>query len=301
MSIIFHDNTTGIIVKAVSGFYYVNSGEHVYECKARGNFRHAKISPIVGDKVTFTPGDDLTGVIESILPRKNCLLRPTVANIDKIIIVSSFENPSPDTFLIDRLTAIAVFSGITPIIVFNKSDIGDFGNTPDIYKKAGFNTYVVSAKREDTLNSLKLEFKDCVCAMAGNSGVGKSSLINALFGNLDLKTGEVSTALGRGRHTTRHTELFKNEFSGYIADTPGFSSVANVDNKFEFKQNLSNCFTDFAPYLNCKFTTCTHTCEIGCGVLRAISEGKIEKSRHNSYVALLNELKDVNSWNQNKG
>ena len=301
MNISFSDNPTGIIVKAISGFYYVSSGECVYECKARGNFRHAKVSPIVGDRVTFIPGENLTGIVEGVLPRKNCLLRPAVANIDKIIIVSSFENPSPDPYLIDRLTAIAAFSDITPVIVFNKSDIGDFGEMPGIYKNAGFNTYVVSAKREDTLNSLKLEFKDSVCAMAGNSGVGKSSLINSLFGDLNLKTGEVSTALGRGRHTTRHTELFKNEFGGYIADTPGFSSVADVNNKFEFKLNLADCFTDFTPYLNCKFTTCTHTCEVGCGVLKALKEGKIERSRHNSYVALFNELKDVNSWNKSKG
>ncbi|MBO4433749.1 MAG: ribosome small subunit-dependent GTPase A [Clostridia bacterium] len=292
---------SGIIVKAVSGFYYVDSSDYVYQCKARGNFRHSKVSPIVGDLVKFSVSNDNTGVVDEILPRKNELTRPVIANIDKIVIVSSAQNPAPDTYLIDRLTALSVFENIEPIIVFNKSDISDFGNLPNIYKNAGFNTYVVSARHTETLTQLKNEFKNCVCAMAGNSGVGKSSLINALFGDLNLKTGEVSTALGRGRHTTRHTELFKNELGGFIADTPGFSSVAAAPNIIEFKENLVTCFKDFLPYLNCRFTTCTHTCELGCGVLEALKEGKIEPTRHESYVALFNELKDIKSWNHNKG
>ena len=250
---------SGIIIKAVSGFYYIDCADTVYTCKARGNFRHTKVSPIVGDNVTFIPADDGTGVIEKILPRRNALNRPMLSNIDKIIIVSSSQNPAPDTYLIDRLTALSVFEGIEPVIVFNKSDIGDFGEMPGIYKKAGFNTYVVSAKKPETLSDLKNEFNYSVCAMAGNSGVGKSSLINALFGEFSLKTGEVSTALGRGRHTTRHTELLKTKLGGYIADTPGFSSVSDARNPIDFKNNLVHCFKDFEPYLDCKFTTCTHT------------------------------------------
>ena len=292
---------SGTIIKAVSGFYYVNSSAAVYQCKARGNFRYSKVSPIVGDRVMFSLTDETSGVIEQILPRKNELSRPVIANIDKIIIVSSAQNPAPDTFLIDRLTALSVFADIEPVIVFNKSDIGDFGELPNIYKNAGFNTYVVSAMNPETLVELKKEFFDCVCAMAGNSGVGKSSLINALFGDLNLKTGEVSFALGRGRHTTRHTELYQNDLGGLIADTPGFSSVAASQNPLEFKNSLVHCFKDFEPYLDCRFTTCTHTCEAGCGVLAALKDGKIEASRHNSYVALFNELKDIKVWNRNKG
>ena len=292
---------SGTIIKAVSGFYYINCFDTVYQCKARGNFRHSKVSPIVGDNVLFKVAADGTGVIESISQRKNELKRPIIANIDKIIIVSSFQNPCPDTYLIDRLTALSAFEGIESVIVFNKSDTGDFGELPGIYKKAGFNTYVVSARQPETLKELSSEFKGCVCAMAGNSGVGKSSLINALFPKFDLKTGEVSAALGRGRHTTRHTEFLKTDSGGFIADTPGFSSVSAVQNPIEFKKNLVHCFKDFEPYIACKFTTCTHTCETGCGILEAVKNGKICSSRHKSYVALFGELKDIKDWKQNKG
>lgn len=294
-------NKIGIIVKAISGFYYVKTDDGVFECKARGNFRHSKVSPIVGDRVDFSVTGQNCGVLENIQPRKNSLTRPAIANIDKIFIVSSYENPAPDTYLIDRLTAMAVFNGIKPIIVFNKSDVGDFEVFDRIYKNAGFKTYVVSAKKPETLKLLKDEFKNCICAMAGNSGVGKSSLINALFDEFALKTGEVSIALGRGRHTTRHTELYENSMGGLIADTPGFSSVVQVENILEFKEKLAYCFEDFLPYIDCKFTSCNHTCEVGCGVLAAVNAGKIQKSRHDSYVALFNELKDINCWNVQKG
>lgn len=295
---------SGVIVKAVSGFYYVVSGDAVFECKARGNFRHTKISPIVGDRVEFVIVHENCGVVEKILPRKNCLSRPVIANIDKLIIVSSFSNPAPDTYLIDRMTAIAVFSGIKPVIVFNKSDMGDFSEYECIYKNAGFDTYVVSANDTKSLLPLKAEFKGSVCAMAGNSGVGKSSILNALFNELNLKTGEVSVALGRGRHTTRHTELFMNSLGGFVADTPGFSSIAQLDNQLEFKRDLSYCFSDFLPYLEkCRFSSCTHICEKGCGVIAAVESGNIEITRHDSYVKLFNELKNVADWqvNKNKG
>ena len=292
---------TGTVVKAISGFYYVASGNTVFECKARGNFRHSKVSPIVGDRVEILQSGEGGCVVQKILPRRNHLNRPAVANIDKLIIVSSYENPAPDLYLIDRLTAIAVFSNIEPVIVFNKSDMGDFSDFQRIYSHAGFNTYTVSANIPDTLLPLKKEFENCICAMAGNTGVGKSSIINAIFPDLELKTGEVSVALGRGKHTTRHTELFANSMGGYIVDTPGFSSVAQLDNQFEFKQNLAACFRDIFAYKNCKFTTCTHTCEQGCGVIAALNAGLIEKTRHESYVALYNELKNVNKWNGNKG
>ena len=288
---------SGLIVKAISGFYYVLADGNIFECKARGNFRHSKISPVVGDKAEILVSSDNKGTILKILPRKNCLSRPVIANIDKLIIVSSFKTPSPDTYMIDRLTAIAVYNKIKPIIVFNKCDTGDLSGFERIYKNAGFNTYVVSAKDGKTLSPLKGEFKNCVCAMAGNTGVGKSSILNAMFGELSLKTGEVSTALGRGRHTTRHTELYPHSLGGFVADTPGFSSVSQTDNIYDFKQNLAFCFEDFLPYTNdCRFSGCSHTIEKDCAVLKAVSEGKIEKSRHNSYVQLYTELKNINKW-----
>ena len=288
---------TGTVVKAISGFYYVAAGNKVFECKARGNFRHSKISPIVGDKVNISVLPDERGIIEDIEDRKNCLNRPIIANIDKLIIVSSYTNPAPDLYMIDRLTAVAVFNNIMPIIVFNKSDTGDFTEFASIYKNAGLNTYIVSANDKDSVKNLKYEFVDSVCAMAGNSGVGKSSLINALFEGFNLKTGEVSTALGRGKHTTRHTELFKNSLGGFVADTPGFSSIEQVDNLYNFKIKLPQTFKDFLPFINtCKFNNCTHTTEKGCSVLEALKDGKIQKSRHDSYCRLFLELKNINNW-----
>ncbi|MBO4694164.1 MAG: ribosome small subunit-dependent GTPase A [Clostridia bacterium] len=296
-----NNSQTGVIVKAISGFYYVSCLNRIFECKARGNFRHSEISPIVGDKVSFDIISHNSGVIVEILPRKSALSRPLIANIDKIIIVSAFKNPSPDTYLIDRLTAIAVYNNITPVIVFNKSDTGDFSEFERIYKNAGFNTYIVSALFRDSLNELKNEFQDCICAMCGNSGVGKSSLINALFDGFSLKTAEVSISLGRGKHTTRHTELFENDVGGFVADTPGFSSIEQRDNLYDFKQNLVRCFPDFMPYYgNCAFSDCTHTCEPGCGILDALNSGLIEKTRHLSYTALSGELKSVTGWQSKK-
>ncbi len=292
----------GILIKAISGFYYVSCSDNVYECKARGNFRKAGISPVVGDIVEFTLNGN-NGVIEGIKDRKNILTRPLVANIDKLFIVSAYSTPSPDTLMIDRLSAMAVFNKIEPIIVFNKSDMGDFTDLYNIYSKSGFKTYIVSAKDNVGITDLRKEMKNSVCAFSGNSGVGKSSLLNALFDNLNLKTGEVSQKLGRGRHTTRHTELFFVGDGAYVVDTPGFSTANSGENLFEFKQSLPSCFRDFNDFLGgCRFTTCSHTTEKGCSVLEAVKNGKIQKSRHESYVALMNELKDVTAWNlkQNK-
>lgn len=289
----------GIIIKAISSFYYVGVSSTVYECKARGNFRKTGVSPVVGDKVNISLSDSTHGVIEEIYERKNLLSRPLVSNIDKLIIVSSYKCPKPDTYLIDRLSAVAVYHNIEPIIVFNKCDEGDFSEFERIYKNSGFKTFVLSAKEKIGTDKLKAELKDCVCAFAGNSGVGKSSIINELFDNLCLKTGEVSQKMGRGRHTTRHTELFATDNGGYIADTPGFSSFDAEPESYDFKQNLVSAFPDIYKYsFNCKFTSCTHTCEKGCSVLEALADGEIQKSRHESYVSIFNELKDVKAWNE---
>ena len=290
----------GLIVKAISSFYYVDFENTIYECKARGNFRKMGVSPIVGDYVEFSLTDASHGVIEEIKTRKNFLSRPVVANIDKIVIVSSYSCPAPDTLIIDRLTAVAVYYGIEPIIVFNKSDTGDFSEYKRIYENAGFKTFVVSAKENTGIDALRDEIGNYFCAFAGNSGVGKSSIINSLFGNLELKTGEVSEKLGRGRHTTRHTELFKTPNGGYIADTPGFSSFENESGKYDFKVHLEECFPEFKEYLGeCRFTSCTHTCEKDCAVIAALNDGKIEPTRHKSYTALFEELKEVKEWKNN--
>ena len=288
----------GILIKAISGFYYVSCDDSVYECKARGNFRKAGVSPVVGDIVEFSLVDNTHGIVEQITTRKNLLIRPLVANIDKLFIVSAYSTPSPDTLMIDRLSALAVYNNIEPIIVFNKSDMGSFEEFYNIYKASGFKTYVVSARDNIGLDDLKSEMKNCVCAFSGNSGVGKSSILNALFPSLQLKTGEVSDKLGRGRHTTRHTELFFVGDGAYVVDTPGFSSIDTTEDLYEFKIALPECFPEFNEYIGeCKFTSCSHTTEKGCAIIDAVKEGNIQKSRHDSYVTLWSELKDITSWN----
>ena len=289
---------TGILIKAISGFYYVACDGNVYECKARGNFRKAGVSPVVGDTVKFTLTDASHGIVVEINERKNLFNRPLVANIDKLFIVSAYTTPAPDTLMIDRLTALAVYNNIEPIIVFNKADMGSFDEFYNIYTKAGFKTFVVSAKENKGVDLLKNEMRNCVCAFSGNSGVGKSSILNALFPDLQLKTGEVSDKLGRGRHTTRHTELFFVGDGAYVVDTPGFSTVDTNEDLYSFKLSLAECFPDFGDYIDgCKFTSCSHTTEKGCAVIDAVKDGKIQKSRHDSYVALANELKNVTAWN----
>ena len=288
---------TGVLTKAISGFYYVSCDGRSYECKARGNFRKAGVSPVVGDSVEFSPTDNTHGVIENINQRKNFLIRPLVANIDKLFIVSAYKTPSPDTLMIDRLTALAIYNNIEPIIVFNKADMGDFDELYAVYKKSGFKTFVVSAKNNFGLQQLYKEISDSISAFSGNSGVGKSSILNAIFPDLKLKTGEVSEKLGRGKHTTRHTQLFETE-NGFVVDTPGFSSIETNADLYSFKMSLADCFPDFSEYIvNCKFSTCTHTSEKGCAVIDAVNKGEIAKTRHKSYVTLLSELKNVTQWN----
>lgn len=286
----------GIIIKAISGFYYVFADDTVYECKARGSFRNSGVSPLVGDKVTFT-ADSVHGIIESIYERKNELNRPLIANIDKLFIVSAHSVPAPDTFMIDRLTAVCEFKNIEPLIVFNKCDTGSFDEIEAIYKTTGYKIFTVSALTKQGITDLKAEMNNSVCAFAGNSGVGKSSILNALFNDLFLKTGEVSIKLGRGRHTTRHTELFPIGNGGFVADTPGFSSFEGESNSYKFKESLFDCFPEFSKFADkCRFSDCTHICEKGCAVIEASNNGLISKSRHNSYVKLFNELKDVREW-----
>lgn len=291
----------GIIIKAISGFYYVFSNGKTYECKARGNFRKAEVSPVVGDRVEFSVIDGEKGVVEKILERKNILVRPVIANIDKLFIISSYKTPAPDLLIIDRLTAVCAYHNIEPVIVFNKCDMGDFSEFEKIYINSGFKTYVVSAEKNIGMDKIIGELNNCIGAFSGNSGVGKSSILNAVFPEFSLKTGEVSEKLGRGRHTTRHTELYPHKYGGFIADTPGFSSFEADNSDYDFKLHLAECFPEFSQYADfCKFTGCSHTCEKGCAVLEAVDKGSIEESRHNSYKMIYDELKDLKQWNSNK-
>lgn len=286
----------GIITKLIGGFYYVEAAEKVYECKARGAFRIKGSSPCVGDYVEIGVPDDGYCVIEKVLPRKNSIVRPALANIDRLVIVSSIISPSPNTLIIDKMIATAVKKNIEPMLVISKTDLESPDELYKIYSNSGINTFCFSSKdfNADELKSCILT--NGITAFTGNSGVGKSTLLNAMFPGIAAETGDISKKLGRGRHTTRTVELYKTD-SGYVADTPGFSTVDLQRYEIIKKDELAGCFTEFEPYLDdCRFTSCSHTKEIGCAVLRAVEEGKIEKSRHQSYVTMYNEVKDLKEW-----
>lgn len=289
----------GIIIKSVAGFCYVEAGDKVYECKPRGAFRKEGIIPSAGDHVTVTVSGE-KGVVDSIDLRKNYLLRPPLANLDKLFIVSSCSVPSVNPLLIDRMTVICEHIEVEPLIVFNKADLGDFGDLPEAYKKAGYKTFVVSAETGEGIEKIKCELNSCISAFCGNSGVGKSSLLNRLLDGKSLSTGEVSEKLGRGKHTTRQVELFKVS-NGYVADTPGFSTLELTDFMLNDKDELKFCFPEFSEYFGkCRFTTCAHLNEPGCSVLAAVKSGKIARSRHESYASMYEDLRKIKSWEINK-
>lgn len=290
----------GILLKVLGGFYYVETADGIYECKARGIFRKKNNSPLAGDMVTISLPNEGYPVIEEIKPRKNSLKRPPLANIDTLVIVCSTLNPSPNTLVIDKMTATAVDNGIEPVIVISKSDLKSGHELAEIYKKSGIKVFEYSNDNLDSALKIKPIFKNKVTAFTGNSGVGKSTLLNLLYPELHIETGEVSEKLGRGRHTTRCVELYKLD-GGYIADTPGFSTVDIERYNLINKDNIQFCFPEFKDYLSdCKFTSCSHTCEQGCAVIDAVKSGVISKSRHKSYVAMYNEVKDIKEWQLKK-
>lgn len=286
----------GIILKSTGGFYYVEAANGVYECKARGIFRKKNNSPKVGDRVMITVPSDGYCSIEEILPRKNTLKRPPLSNIDILVIVVSTTEPAPNSLVIDKMTAAAVDNDIEPVVVISKSDLKSAEDLLAIYKTAGIKVFSYSSAEPDSADEIKAYLSGKIAAFTGNSGVGKSTLLNTLYPDLELQTGEISEKLGRGRHTTRTVELFKTD-GGYVADTPGFSTVDLERYNMIDKDNIKFCFPEFKDYLTeCQFTSCSHTCEKGCAVLKAVEEGKISKSRHNSYVAMYNEVKDIKEW-----
>ena len=287
----------GKIIKGIGGFYYVETAEAVYECKARGNFRKMNLSPLVGDNVDFSVNENAENRIEAILPRKNSLVRPPIANLEQLFIVSSIVDPAINTFIIDRLIAIAEYKNIEPLIVITKIDMDDsYKQYESIYKAAGFKTIVCSNLDMRGIDEVKSLLKGKISAFTGNTGVGKSSLLNSIDDKLTLKTGTTSKKLGRGKHTTRHSELFQ-VCGGYVADTPGFSSLDFEKCERILKDDLFDCFREFEPYFGqCKFSTCSHTSEKGCAVCNAVENGKIPKSRHDSYVQMYNDVKDIKEW-----
>ena len=286
----------GIIIKGIGGFYYVEAAGEIYECKARGVFRKSGIKPLAGDRVSVSINDNAENTIDEIYERHSVFQRPPVANLDRLFIVSSVCEPKPVLLIIDRLTALAATKGIEPIVVFTKSDLENADEYVEIYTKAGIKSFAVSCTTGEGVDHIKSELKNHISAFCGNSGVGKSSLLNAIDPQLALKTGEISDKLGRGRHTTRHSELFKVE-GGYVADTPGFSSFEAEETELILKDDLPYAFREFEEYLGqCKFTSCLHMKDKGCRVIQAVQDGEIPVSRHESYCAMMEQAKNIKEW-----
>ena len=288
----------GIILKALSGFYYVDDGDgRLVACRGRGKFRHQGLVPLVGDRVRFTPLEGESGILEEILPRKNRFQRPAVANIDQLVVIASGAVPVTDPFLIDRVVSIAEGRDCEPVICINKCDLDAAEALYRTYVQAGFTTLRVSAETGEGIDALAAVIAGKVSAFTGNSGVGKSSILNALEPGFRLQVGAVSDRLGRGRHTTRHVELYRLSSGAIVADTPGFSSFDTEEMELRPPEELQHTFREFAPYLErCKFTGCAHVKEKGCAVLAAVKAGEIPRSRHDSYVRLYQQAKEVPEW-----
>lgn len=286
----------GIIIKGIDGFYYVETENGVFECRARGLFRKKGMKPLAGDRVQVFLSETEGNVVHAVHERSSVLARPPVANIDRIFIISSVAEPKPNTLVIDRLTAIACNKEIEPIVVFSKCDLSDAAEYVGIYKKAGMESFAVSCKTGEGIDRVKAALAGHISAFCGNTGVGKSSILNAVYPGLGLETGEISSKLGRGRHTTRQSELFKVE-GGYVADTPGFSALEFEGEDIMLKENVAFGFKEFLPYLgSCRFSTCRHVNDKGCKIVEAVERGEIAKSRHDSYVAMLNRASELNEW-----
>ena len=282
----------GTILKAMSGFYYVDCQGQLVTCRGRGRLRREKDPPLVGDQVEISLQPDGTGAVDKILPRMNQFKRPAVANMDLLVVVASGATPVTDPFLIDRVVAMAEHKGCGSVICFNKWDLEQPQSLYDTYQAAGFPILRVSAETGEGIEALSRLIAGKVCTFTGDSGVGKSSLLNALEPGRTLPVGEVSEKLGRGKHTTRHVELFRLKNGALVADTPGFAAFEETETLAP--EELPCAFREFIPYIEkCRFVGCAHVKEKGCAVLEALGEGKISPSRHKSYVRLYEQAKEI--------
>lgn len=291
----------GTILKSLGGFYYVlcriNGKEEVISCRACGAFRQQNIKPCVGDFAGIELTDNNQGYVLEIGSRKNILIRPPLANLDQLILIVSIAEPPPNVSVLDKLIAIAEYQQIEPILVLTKSDLKDPTPFAQLYRKAGFKVYIVCSLKNEGIELLRESLQKKVNAFCGNSGSGKSSLLNALDPRLNLYTADISKKLGRGRHTTRQVELYPLEGGGFVADTPGFSSVDLERIQTIRKEELFDCFREFSQYQNkCRFTGCSHTKETGCAVLQAVDDEEISKSRHQSYCTLYEQARTIKEW-----
>ena len=288
--------TTGRILRSLSGFYDVQTPEGLITCRGRGSLRKAHQTPLTGDMVEITV-EKGKGMVEKILPRRNCFVRPAIANVDALVVFAANVNPVTEPFLIDRVAAIAGDQEVEVILCVNKCDLDPALDLVRIYQNAGFTVISASAETGQGVEELRKLLQGKLTAFTGNTGVGKSSMLNRLAPELALATGEVSEKLGRGRHTTRHVELYKLDEETYVADTPGFSSFDTDQMDVILKENLQYSFPDFAPYVgSCQFHDCSHRQEPGCAVRQALEAGKIEKTRYDSYLKLYEKASQIKLW-----
>ena len=290
------ERRTGRIVRSLSGFYDVQTPGGVVTCRGRGSLRKQQETPLTGDMVEITV-ENGKGMVEKILPRRNRFIRPAVANVDGLVVFAANTNPVTEPFLIDRVAAIAGDQEVPVYIVINKCDLDPAVDLRRIYEHAGFPVIAASAETGEGVEDLRKLISGKLTAFTGNTGVGKSSMLNSLCPSLNLATGEVSEKLGRGRHTTRHVELFALGEDTYVADTPGFASFDTEQMDVILKDNLQYAFGDFARFLGtCQFHDCSHRAEPGCAVRQAVADGEIESTRYDSYLRLYEKSSQIKQW-----
>ena len=290
------DKKQGRIVRSISGFYDVQTDNKIISCRARGILRKQGNSPLTGDLVEITV-EKGKGMVEKILPRRNSFVRPAVANIDTLVVFAANVNPVTEPFLIDRVAAIAGDQEVQVVLCVNKCDLDPAVDLVRIYENAGFSVICTSAETGEGVDQLRQLIEGKLTAFTGNSGVGKSSILNRLCPELELPTGEVSEKLGRGRHTTRHVELYRLGEDTYVADTPGFSSFDTDQMDVILKENLQYAFPDFGPFIGkCRFDDCSHRKEPDCAVREAFENGQIEATRYDSYLKLYEKASQINLW-----
>jgi len=290
---------SGIIIKGIGGFYYVRTDDEIYECKARGIFRKDEITPLPGDIVSFTIIDEgyKKGSIDKIHDRQSQLIRPAVANVNQVIVVISIRSPAPDLLLLDKLLVMAEHQNIDAIVCINKIDLvtdEEYSEIYEAYSKAGYSVILSSSKTGDGLDQLKKSLNGRISVLAGQSGVGKSTILNKIINSQVMKTGRISDKIERGKHTTRHAELVRVETDGYLVDTPGFSSLGIANIKYD---ELALYYREFESYTDgCRFTHCSHINEPQCGIKEAVSKGLIDKGRYERYISLYNSLKQQKQY-----